>query len=50
MKKFIFKYFFISPHSAHPPGVPKGLIIADILRIYHLSCSWPSLYERAWTN
>ena len=31
-------YLYISPHSAHPPGVLAGLIIGNILRIHHL-CS-----------
>ena len=34
-------YLYISPHSAHPPGVLSGLIIGNILRIHHL-CSEPS--------
>ena len=31
-------YLYISPFSAHPPGVLTGLIIGNILRIHHL-CS-----------
>ena len=31
-------YLYISPHSAHPPGVLSGLVIGNILRIHYL-CS-----------
>ena len=31
-------YLYISPHSAHPPGVLNGIIFGHIYRIFHL-CS-----------
>ena len=33
-------YLYINPFSSHPPGVLSGLIIGNVLRIYHL-CSEP---------
>ena len=30
-------YFYIPPHSAHPPGVLTGLVSGNILRIHSLS-------------
>ena len=40
-EKILNLYLYISPYSAHPPGVLSGLVIGNILRIYHL-CSEPS--------
>ena len=37
-EKILNLYLYISPHSAHPPGVLSGLVIGNILRIHHL-CS-----------
>ena len=37
-EKILNLYLYISPFSAHSPGVLSGLIIGNILRIYHL-CS-----------
>ena len=31
-------YLYITPHSAHPPGVLTGLVSGNIFRI-HLLCS-----------
>ena len=35
-KKILNLYLYISPFSAHSPGVLSGLIIGNILRIHHL--------------
>ena len=40
-EKMLNLYLYISPHSAHPPGVLSGLVIGNILRIHHL-CSDPN--------
>ena len=40
-EKILNLYLYISPFSAHSPGVLSGLIIGNILRIYHL-CSDPT--------
>ena len=39
-EKVLNLYLYISPFSAHPPGVLSGLVIGNVLRIYHL-CSEP---------
>ena len=43
-EKILNLYLYISPFSSHSPGVLSGLIIGNILRIYHL-CSESSVRQ-----